>query len=1485
MASLDTHQLTVFDVLSGEVIASADVAGQGLKLVEFSDQSDVTFAVMGKRSVTMYELEECGEIKMMSSRTVDLAALPKAGLPSRRKSIIESLDLGQLIDTSKTPVACSMTWWQDVIFVGTEQGVVYRVDGETEEAKAITSISKSKKSLSNPGKIVSIVVAGSTLVCGGSEGVLRTYAIGKDMEHEGDVALPGTLTSVAMAGESAVVAGPGYHAVLERNAGEGAHFQEAIVLDTYHTGAIIGAGFAANVPVSFDANGLGLMWDGEAGASVTAKVKTQLKPMCMSACPSGPAVTLGTTEGVVNLYDTTDPSAFKLVFSQQLHKGPVTHIEYCRSGEYIFSVGAGSLVVTRANNNATVVGALDVPANVMALGCSSPESNDGGVRVVLTAPQGYSGSSVISAYFRPPAILESAVPFLPDTIYYHEASVDFRATSVAFGRGDQVFVAGMKDRVCRFVWADNQFQASDPALFSGCPAALHPTLAMASGGHVLASLGTDGTLLVRSALADGELNDIHLSFGHPLPPAPTTAESVTLEKLTAALHAAPVVAVSSDGTKVLTASSTKGDLICWQFDSGAASAVESAFSVDLSDMAERAEVAVGAGAAAVSTKTKTAVDQLLENLELSKVDASTVKAEGAENPLVAKIAGIREQLANMMSANDDKPELEMLERQEFQLDLAAKDRMVAEGEQKLQDLRDDLELQILAQQFLRNEVKKECWDAMEVKGKTLYALQSGLEVSNYPIRKRSDDELAELARVKTMRSIELAQEKAARRRLQKEQAAAAASSPAPGDVSAASPEPGTASPPPVGEADAGGDDDDEEEETDLYNPLTLYGAQRKRAQIELLKNEIYLKQVEFNKDFESLCMDKEAVLRQIDTKNGAISKVVAELRLGGAADLEVVLFAAEKHVLETPEKLLEVDKSEIKVVKVLNAEELILKAEDDKKEAERKALEALDNPIERGIQDMLDGRLEEKGAEEVWEDLPVPEFMATPEDRWTDAQTKVADAFKKEVKERDELRDKRRKLIQSDLTSLKAGVATSISQFDDRLNDFFHKKIRLQQIFIREELKILKLAKALRDEQEILGQEKALSMELQDLRGKIRETDANWAAAKEVVSAHEAEYTTTRRADTQLDKTFKVRFVKESSNPGQAEDYIDMLAKLFKKRPRKSKMVGLHELPEDELALDSSPEGDDYPEGLDRAVWDELVVMRNEKLASEAKKRAKEADVADKRAFLNRRKVEAKAKVDRQAAVLEELGQLRKSRLNDALNLEIVVKIKQGQVEIAHSDDFEPDYDSAVLIDRSAVETLNEEVVKLAEVKVQHMTEKMKKQSGIHKLEWEHRRLGMEAEDLHRKTKDIQMLRVTRHMTLDGDSGTEDRNRKANDTLEQTIKQQEKLVKTQLADRKRQAMAITRKIRGLKAETVRFEPEITELSNTVDERATMCRVHMAATGGKSKTDARLHAASSRRALVETVKAQADEISFLRDELERRRMKTFPAFIPGQHVAF
>ena len=64
-------------------------------------------------------------------------------------------------------------------------------------------------------------------------------------------------------------------------------------------------------------------------------------------------------------------------------------------------------------------------------------------------------------------------------------------------------------------------------------------------------------------------------------------------------------------------------------------------------------------------------------------------------------------------------------------------------------------------------------------------------------------------------------------------------------------------------------------------------------------------------------------------------------------------------------------------------------------------------------------------------------------------------------------------------------------------------------------------------------------------------------------------------------------------------------------------------------------------------------------------------------------------------------------------------------MEVVQSNDFEPDYNSGVLVHRSIVEELNGGLRKLALAKVAHLQQKMELRKGIHRLEWEHRRLKL----------------------------------------------------------------------------------------------------------------------------------------------------------------
>lgn len=82
----------------------------------------------------------------------------------------------------------------------------------------------------------------------------------------------------------------------------------------------------------------------------------------------------------------------------------------------------------------------------------------------------------------------------------------------------------------------------------------------------------------------------------------------------------------------------------------------------------------------------------------------------------------------MMKENEEKPDDEKLDREDFILDLKHMEAKEAERNHAVAELREEIELEILKQQYLREKVKKECWDSMAVKGKVVYGFETSLEV-------------------------------------------------------------------------------------------------------------------------------------------------------------------------------------------------------------------------------------------------------------------------------------------------------------------------------------------------------------------------------------------------------------------------------------------------------------------------------------------------------------------------------------------------------------------------------------------------------------------------------------------------------------------------------------------------------------------------------------------------------------------------------------
>lgn len=1197
------------------------------------------------------------------------------------------------------------------------------------------------------------------------------------------------------------------------------------------------------------------------------------------------------------------------------------------------SIGGGRLVVTSATPPFAICGYIDITGDVIDVSVAF-DHESGGTRFAAILRGG--DDLELLTLLLPKTVPES-LPFTDESLNLRRRSIvgcDPTALAIA---GDLVMVHDKTGQAITLNWGGSGSMVVADAAYPGALPAGAPGMTASANGTIVVSCDLEGVLVARITSSAETLMLPAVGVGHEM-------------FLRAGVASAVAADITPDGMTIVT-SGADGELAmwCWNIsEKGAAlkrdigifadaqlsgvdfdalaSALAEAPTIEPPKVASTGAAEgslaggrVGARPKTAATPVMTLVDDLVEARK-SEVSESSLAQQEA---LRAKIAGMRERVLAMIETNENKPELEQLAREEFQLDLAEQQRMEAEGEAAIVAAKEDIELQILAQQFLRNRIKQECWDSMEVVGSTLYAYtpsESGtlLEVSNYPMRKRSAQELAELERIRTIRKIERAEYELNQRR----NARAAARNPPiiakaadiggngsggddEGIVNDEVPLVGTEVISVSGgmHATAAEDDDESDDEwTELYSPLDLQTSHRKRAQMLLLADEIYKKKQAFNVVHQDLINDKVAETSKIISKNERITKICEELMLGGGAE-KPNLFVPEVHPLETPDVLLTVADSEIEVEHVLNAEELAQQAEEQKKEEERRKLAALDNPRERGIIDMFDGKLDGKGEDEVWKEVPQPNFLADklPHDQWTDANLTEFAAYETLVSEVNELRDKRRKALNSELAQLRAVIEESRAAFDARLQDLFSLKIETQQAIIRIEFKILRCAKAIQDDENLSARERYLLEKLGAAKARKSETSQAVNKAKDVVSVFQKEYDDMAKTDKKQDREFKTKVTKDL--PG-ADTHLDVLVKLFRRRKKKATSIGggtltmltgetlgeslakhmnmngeVEEEPEPELNFEV-----DGTEGLDEIAWDRMIVLRQAKIKSEQRLRAKARTLHVRTQYLARRSEEdddARAEI---SSIIEEMAILRERRVAEANNLEVLVDMKQGAVEVQHENDFEPDLDCAVLIPRTEVEELNEKIIKLAAIKIEHMRGRMELRKGIHMLEWEHQRLDMTAEDLIRKTKDIQMLRVTRNMSLEGGPDEEVLMKKENDTLERTIKQQEALLERAINDRKRQLNKIKTKMGAIERQTDDFEVVENDCSIDVDERSTLNRVQVR-NRGVGEAARRIRAIADRRNLVEVVKRQAEEISILRDELERSRMATFPAFTPGHHVAF
>ena len=96
---------------------------------------------------------------------------------------------------------------------------------------------------------------------------------------------------------------------------------------------------------------------------------------------------------------------------------------------------------------------------------------------------------------------------------------------------------------------------------------------------------------------------------------------------------------------------------------------------------------------------------------------------------------------------------------------------------------------------------------------------------------------------------------------------------------------------------------------------------------------------------------------------------------------------------------------------------------------------------------MMQGRLEANPEDELKKDLVPPDFMINkPQEEWSEEDQKAAKEFEKKKQQLQEDREKYRKSLETELKKLQSGISEATAVFDEKLGQFFQRKVKTEMV-------------------------------------------------------------------------------------------------------------------------------------------------------------------------------------------------------------------------------------------------------------------------------------------------------------------------------------------------------------------------------------------------------------------------------------------------------
>nr|XP_020017388.1 cilia- and flagella-associated protein 43 [Castor canadensis] len=1241
----------------------------------------------------------------------------------------------------------------------------------------------------------------------------------------------------------------------------------------------------------------------------TCASKIYLKtPATALACsPSSLSAAVGTLDGCVYFLDVHEAESPQVIHKAFLCESPVQHLIYDQQGFYLLAgTSEGNIFVINAKPSSLfqILGFTEMNQEIIQISTVSLLET-GIVEVVVLSPLPETGSSKLEIFTLPKILPEDSATFVDERgrlkdEFIHKSLYEIEhplSSAILDFQSNQIFgFCNHVPFICSYLLP------KDPHI-GVCVLKPHQKVQSKHYGPGMLSLSSHGLWLLTVAKC-GIL---------------CVRDVFTLETFAQSRshspqgHGIQSVRMSVDGQNILVNGKDDGALVClkWKQLGGNVATEITTYCqqllISLSSTMKKENyylstqrVSSDLGDEPEPTLQKSSIDSsqedllIADNKEIPWIQQKSQEAIKREVKLFSQKRkeikkGIKElikTIMNMMEENEKVDPIAKLEQEEFGLDLEELEKLHEESEEEVAKIRKDVEMHNLAKSYLTELIKEECWNSMAVKGRALKCFHIPYVVENFPMKERTAEEMEELQRVLQQKKIEIECLKL-RKEITEVQSAAAL----------------------VKEHHEEEDEEEEEdmtvEDTSLPNyllgslstdfgvdtsflssQLELHSREEKINQIILLKDIIYKVKTVFNGEFNAAFKQKEFEIIRVKERNVRLREIILDL------ELEETIWQPEFEDCEKPERTLVVEDHEISSQKHGKLWQKAKTESDMLHETDQWLQARSSDSRNRGLMDMMGGVLEVKKEDILRMVIPQPSFMVKPDTLWTEEERKQFKDYEKKVKELNEERDKYRKSLEAELKKLQNSIQESTQNFDDHLKRLFERRVKAEMVVNQEELKINNLLFSLLLDEELSSRELFLNNYRSRKQEEKNQTTEAIRKAREDLDVYKEQYDNLLAEDKVLDRSFKKEF---SDIPSHQ---VDILYKLFKRRPRVHKqkahadtvnIVPFGERPESGKlnkdnfaqlmkAMDDLDNISNMPEGLDPSVWDHFCTTRRTKVENEYKVKQKATGLMEMTAFL-RKRVEDDENVQREIEkVFHELILLQEDKVKFQLNLTIQILLKQGQVELENFQ-LVLEYSDAVLINKNIIEDLNTVIRTQGQKKVASMMESKDVHKGIYQIEWEHKKMEMEMEDLNQKAWDIQMLFFSR-----------DRQKYLNEPnyenviaiqigiMEQTINVIDKTHKKNVENCKKLLKKLGKFSNQKDVANYTLSCNLREELVAVSERKDICNAMGSMLTCEKIAKEKYENMMQQQKLTNISKQQAEQISILQAEVERLRMRTFPALV-------